>query len=298
MSGQRTTHHTASSSSSLGCDLWIMIIIKNIGARAEKKKKEEANITCHSYSRCSSTDSANTDWTAAPHRWHTTYSLDFYFDILIRRAVFFSSSLFQEEYLWSHRNYSWAMWFDDIISSVSSSSFVLFFGKFRGFAGFAAMMTDDTLDTAFLAIGRDGVYANFGFGSEANVATDAECVTFYNPFRQHTYAVRSSNTIIMAINTTTATARTTAATSMRRFMCINYLLFIIFIINLFPFAGAFFCWLGAFGRFIQSITLTCGGDPPFRFSPSTFIVIGITEQPSEPPFSSFRSFVFHLWSSP
>lgn len=215
-----------------------------------------------------------------------------------KTRCFFSSSLFQEEYLWSHRNYSWAMWFDDIISSVSSSSFVLFFGKFRGFAGFAAMMTDDTLDTAFLAIGRDGVYANFGFGSEANVATDAECVTFYNPFRQHTYAVRSSNTIIMAINTTTATARTTAATSMRRFMCINYLLFIIFIINLFPFAGAFFCWLGAFGRFIQSITLTCGGDPPFRFSPSTFIVIGITEQPSEPPFSSFRSFVFHLWSSP
>lgn len=46
--------------------------------------------------------------------------------------------------------------------------------------------------------------------------------TFYNPFRQCTYTVRWSNTISMAIGTTAAVA----ATTMRYFMCINYLFFL------------------------------------------------------------------------
>lgn len=174
----------------------------------------------------------------------------------------------------------------------------------RCFAG--ATMTDDTvLATEFLAIGRDSVYGIlFGLAPQklSFGATEAdECVTFYNPFRdstrmlfalikyhnnghQHHYHHRNTGAF--------------AATRMRYFMCINYLLFLSLIFFLLlSLLFLFFFRRCAFGRFIQSITLTCGGALPLRLSPSTFIMIIISEQPSD-PLSSFRSFVFHLWSGP
>lgn len=76
------------------------------------------------------------------------------------------------------------MWFDEIIFIFRLLHRFFFFWQVSLVRCFAAMMTDDTLDTKSLAIGRDVVNAIFGAS-----ATDAECVTFYNPFRQHTYAV-------------------------------------------------------------------------------------------------------------
>lgn len=105
-----------------GHDLWIMII--NIRkkrrektrkrnewkkkwreeAQGAKKKIFDANITCHSYSRCSS---SNIERQRGATVSHTTYSLDFHFYILIRRArsFLFSFVVFPEntaaEFKWN-----------------------------------------------------------------------------------------------------------------------------------------------------------------------------------------------------
>lgn len=207
--------------------------------KQKPQKKEETNITCHSFVwRVVVAHLWMHRQTAAepmPHHlfirlslWYSNKTFLVLFLVLLFLLFFFWRSG-RERTAWirifmiASRNYSWAMWFDDkifflFLFSYFSESFV---GWLRSRRKRARARYDDWWHfghTEFVPFRRDGVCSSdlcdlltkFIVSGRAIEANCALCHTFYNPFRQRTYAVRWSNTVSiwsLTLSTTTFASR-------------------------------------------------------------------------------------------